>query len=778
MEKLILSIFAILSLYLLNTQILLASTKCQSYEKHTLPEIDLVERSDWINIKTDIISQAAGDGLSDDTKAIQSALNKLGLRPGEPKVLYFPPGTYRITKTLSALNTDKKRKEGLSGILLVGHGSKTKILWDGDVGGRMFWSNGIHRSKFNGITWDGNNIAAVGIDHNAKYRFETRIYHQNMAFYNFTEAGIKVQHNQKTNEFASAEIYYKNLIFKNNHVGALINQFNNYNHYFNGCHFINNTIGLNVPLGNAVVHNSRFENSIITDINFGAHSFGVRRSVSVGSNKFITTPNIGGNGSIITVDNCVVDSWKNSSGAISTSGRGPLIAFDTKFTNPPKKSPAINFSNGLIAPHQIGIFSNLQFNSPSNLINNGLDSNITYTIPSQQNYFKNSLDKHSNFIEIPRRSPHTIIDAKLDCNAKGNGKSDDSKSIQDCIERANNYKDGKYIEIYFPSGEYIVKTPISVYGNNLSLSGTGRHSLLNWKGENAEPIFKVSDTYGVSIQNLGFTTNQSSRILIDHSDLKGQPSSTHYENLYLWSTDQDGVVSISALAKNSVSKLEFIHSNIDIHDTSGATILGKFLVSHLSVNKKSNQSDDFIGISGMVSLLGNYQLKVKNNRSLVISDWYSEQSNRMHQFSGSPPYLPGRVTLHHTKAYAHKKRKDDNFTSSNYHGQITHIGGLFAGVDLKTGKWFQRHHAYQGDKPLDLVYIGNQFMVYPINLLTHPNTNVILIGNNIEGLGHTKDNYQHDLHAEITTPIRYAFDDFKRLGEKDLEHFSCIENNL
>src|SRR5947208_16656674 len=52
--------------------------------------------SSWSNVKTTY--KAAGDGLADDTAAIQNALDELGT-PGHSPVLFLPAGKYRITKT-------------------------------------------------------------------------------------------------------------------------------------------------------------------------------------------------------------------------------------------------------------------------------------------------------------------------------------------------------------------------------------------------------------------------------------------------------------------------------------------------------------------------------------------------------------------------------------------------------------------------------------------------------------------------------------------------------
>jgi hypothetical protein len=56
----------------------------------------VVPFASWANVKT--AHGAAGDGVTDDTAAIQKELGALS--PTNP-TLYFPAGTYRITQTLT-----------------------------------------------------------------------------------------------------------------------------------------------------------------------------------------------------------------------------------------------------------------------------------------------------------------------------------------------------------------------------------------------------------------------------------------------------------------------------------------------------------------------------------------------------------------------------------------------------------------------------------------------------------------------------------------------------
>ena len=64
-----------------------------------------------------------GDGKTDDTAALQDALDKMHGLGGVPKVVYLPPGTYRITHTLVMPSS--------IGCQVIGHGAATRIIWDG-----------------------------------------------------------------------------------------------------------------------------------------------------------------------------------------------------------------------------------------------------------------------------------------------------------------------------------------------------------------------------------------------------------------------------------------------------------------------------------------------------------------------------------------------------------------------------------------------------------------------------------------------------------------------
>ena len=91
----------------------------------------------WTNVQT--MYGAKGDGTTDDTAAIQAALNDLG---SATTTLYFPAGTYLITKTLNLSNKIY--------VNIIGEDpSDTKIIWGGpsSATSTMLYINGMAYSR-------------------------------------------------------------------------------------------------------------------------------------------------------------------------------------------------------------------------------------------------------------------------------------------------------------------------------------------------------------------------------------------------------------------------------------------------------------------------------------------------------------------------------------------------------------------------------------------------------------------------------------------------------
>lgn len=103
----------------------------------------------WRNARRDY--GARGDGQTDDTRALQHALDEL-TKHTNSCVLYLPAGTYRLTGTLK---TVRQAHTDCQGVAVVGEDpERTLLRWDGTNGGTMFqwdaWYSRISRLTFDG----------------------------------------------------------------------------------------------------------------------------------------------------------------------------------------------------------------------------------------------------------------------------------------------------------------------------------------------------------------------------------------------------------------------------------------------------------------------------------------------------------------------------------------------------------------------------------------------------------------------------------------------------
>lgn len=222
-----------------------------------IPVLRWEERSDWINLKTDVTSAAIGDGEADDTTAIQKAMAEV--RDGS--VLYFPPGTYRITAPLVLKNPSGAR---WIGGLIIGHGRETKWVWDGAEGGTMLRLNGVAYSRFVGLALDGRGRAGVGFHYRATQGFQTEVTHRHLAFRGFTDGGILEDHSDAGQ--ALAETTFENCLFEDCERGVAFVRFNDYNYTFDGCEFRRCGVAIDCDHGNFYVRNCHFEGSRVVDM--------------------------------------------------------------------------------------------------------------------------------------------------------------------------------------------------------------------------------------------------------------------------------------------------------------------------------------------------------------------------------------------------------------------------------------------------------------------------------------------------------------------------------
>ena len=185
--------------------------------------------SDWLNVKSSPYN-AYGDGVHDDTAAIQAALTAMvNGTVANARMVYIPAGTYCISSTLS---TDINN--GIYGGGIIGNGSATVLQWTGATGGKMFQCGAMPLGWIEGITWNGEGVAAIGIyDYITSRLFPLRAAESERSVSEFYQAGIYA--GDCSTAFSEQQV--RNCLFYNCGIGISVYYFNYYNWYIEQCEF-------------------------------------------------------------------------------------------------------------------------------------------------------------------------------------------------------------------------------------------------------------------------------------------------------------------------------------------------------------------------------------------------------------------------------------------------------------------------------------------------------------------------------------------------------------
>lgn len=293
----------------------------------------------WVNVKSDL--GAVGDGVADDTLALQrglDALRKFDAASG-PVGLYLPAGTYRITRTLTlSLKT---------GINLVGEDPvNTVVAWDGDRNGTMLLASGSFDVLFTHLTWDGRGQAGIGVAQWWNFRTDRANYQGSIKHIDetFLRLGIGIYGGRLGNDYGQgdSETLIERVDFRSMSVaGVNLGSFNALNWWIWDSRFVDCARGVTNEFsvddrgptpgaGNFLVYRSVFVGSTVADASLGNTGwFSLHNNVSVGSRQFLHAAPLGPNGgALIVQNNRIVDTLDPVS--IDVGNEGPLILVDNQ----------------------------------------------------------------------------------------------------------------------------------------------------------------------------------------------------------------------------------------------------------------------------------------------------------------------------------------------------------------------------------------------------------------------------------------------------------------
>lgn len=769
-------------------------TVATNTEKPDIPVLNWQERSDWVNVKSDISPAAIGDGVADDTLAIQAALDSV--KTGS--VIYFPAGNYRITEPL--FMGQKTRNIGVN---LIGHGRDTRLFWDGNEGAYMLTINGQSMSRYMGLNFDGMNKASRGLYffNVGKSAFITNLSYRDMAFRNFVDAGIYYETEMKRQsktpaKYATAETTYENCLFENNGKGVFSNSFNDMNHTFTGCEFRDCGMGVRYGSGTYYVRDSHFERSKEADIYSvqAEHGVTIRRVTSTDSKVFI---HFGSSVGTLTVENCRVKNWTNPNYALLLRGKS-IMLFDNVFEGAPDSQSSVVYhrqsGTRIIANNTMQGSTNLFFQEqhrggqlkyipggPPRIFPagfGGLNNNLIELPDSASKVKPVDIPMDQSFLKTTRTLPGKIFDAKVDFGAVGDNKTDDTQAIQKTIDAARAHGDNALA--YIPSGKYNITNTIHITGANYTVGGTGFASALIWKGENGGNMVEVKGPKKLVLDSLSI--GQS-----DHDRGKGtqrrdmvqigvnEPTSIIYDRVFMYGkymrNDLRGL-ELSNLGPQEQVVLEQIAGNLMIDNCAQATILGNVsFEGTLTLQGTSKKRDGFTGFMTRLSTHVEHAMVVKNNQSVVFSDYFVEQAPNLFKFGGTPDDPAGRISMQCPKIDATGKQEQ------MANAQAYHIEGFTGDIYLGPSPYYvaprEMRFTLRGDAKADMYFLGNLFYLSkPVFLETTPSIKIHWLGTIIggyENVEERKEATKTNVNPEDYGKFMPLLDDLRTLGAHDIK---------
>ena len=601
----------------------------------------------WVNVKTAF--GAKGDGLTDDTAAIQKAFNSINSSGNNP-VLWFPAGTYVLssTLTLTHLNSFSIRGEDPT---------STILKWAGPNGATMLQTDASTYFRISRLTMDGSGKAATAED------FTTLSNSPGGYYSTFNEisdqhiigvtTGIKLS--------VAAETTIERVFFDGlSGYGVTLGNFNTLNIFINDSLFKNCGTGVsNIPgAGNFVVTNSYFERSAVADLSIGNTGyFTSRHNTSSGSTAHFVAGNAGQNAAQITIQNSTI--LDPSSVPFQIGNEGPLMLIDNVIRMQDPSQPAVVTTDIASMTTNILSFGNTYTTSQSPRTQGEPSLHGTY-----QSYDDSVVD--------PALIPNVTIPANVyippnlhrtvyEVSTNGNG-----GEIQNQIDKAIS-DGGLNSVVHIPAGQHRIYNTISVpAGSNIQLLGDDvTFSYVLWNGSGTGPLLQLNGS-NVTVEDLFLAREGGSIVDGVALSIDDQPSTNvmvdqaELQQFNAYSVNFDGIEHANAELFSTYTLGSITGVNVvgGPYRTSGAGSLG--ITNFYSGSLQSEAMST--------------SFSVNNGGKLMIQD-------NWHDGGGTSPrnfVLSGRGTVTEQVGMV-DMNSNQPFEIDDFQGKVTLIGLSFTG---------------------------------------------------------------------------------------------------
>ena len=453
----------------------------------------------WANV-TNVEFGAKGNGMADDTDALQRALDSIGSN-GEPSgenrraVLWLPSGTYRITRTLRMVSR-------LSVSVFGEHPDTTCIKWDGSDGGIMFEADAVAYARFGRITWDGSGRANVAMLHTQRKKDDNHVTNVEHVDERYVDLAFGLRVNP---ENGGDTITLRRCQFiRCSDAGVNFESANALDWHFWHCLFQDCRVGIRCGNGSFHVYDSLFLRSTEADLapSSGGY-YGIRRNVSIGSQAFFQVGFSEYSTHLTLVGNRIIDPVTNTPVRLGT--RGPLVMLDNTFRSRSSQAegPVMRVSDNLFAVGNI-------FTVPNPIVCEGRTHVLDNRIVSQ-----------SDISGEPPALPGVAIRKAQPLFEVSAGAP--SEAIQAAISQADALRGQRPI-VHLPRGDYPLTNTLTIpAGSDLQLvgDGPGNSSTLRWSGDSVGPVLRLAGPSHARVRGIAVNGRSVPGIVVDNADQPG-----------------------------------------------------------------------------------------------------------------------------------------------------------------------------------------------------------------------------------------------------------------
>jgi hypothetical protein len=450
----------------------------------------------WLNVKT--AYGAVGDGVADDTRAIQRALTELGTTVDRSPVLYFPSGTYRITSTLTLSFRIY--------VSLIGEDpDATRISWDGPAGGTMLLVNGLAYSRFTRFTFSGNRKASVAVEQSwdgSQPHFDTGNEYSDARFVD-VEYGI--HGGFKDYGFAETSILRSRFV-RNTKAGVALGNFNALDIWIWQSLFEDCAIGVtNEPgAGNYHVYNSVFRRSTTADLYMrNTGGFSARGNYSSRSAAFVVSPAINHPATVDIQQNTIVE--PSDATPIRLGNQGPALVIDNTIVSPPGARAPVVAWRSLFGSDVVSVGNTFTVQNP-------------VSVSGRLVAFDDRIVARTRLTPVEPPLPvswpnlyRTVFEVPSDA---------DAATIQRAIDAATNT--GNRSVVHLPYGAYAIDQTLTLPPSDVQLVGDGMSTTLRWTGPKSGPVVRILGPSRVTMRELQVHGNSAvNGITVEQIDQPG-----------------------------------------------------------------------------------------------------------------------------------------------------------------------------------------------------------------------------------------------------------------